>query len=67
MEMSAINTQLLRLCAARVASDNGGHQAVNAASDRAFQNFLLTRRFTGEDLGFYAYLSGPAPPKDALP
>ena len=47
-------------------TDNGGHQAVNAASGRAFQIFLLTRRFTGEDLDS-TYLSGPAPPKDELP
>lgn len=43
------------------------YSVVEHFSGHAFQIFLLTKRFTGEDLGFYAYLSAPAPPKDALP
>ena len=43
------------------------YHVVEHFSGHAFQIFLLTKALTGEDLGFYAHLSGAGPPKDPLP
>jgi uncharacterized damage-inducible protein DinB len=43
------------------------YHVVEHFSGHAFQIFLLTKAFTGEDLGFYAYLNSGAPPGDPLP
>jgi hypothetical protein len=43
------------------------YHVVEHFSGHAFQIFLLTKLFTGEDLGFYAHLGGRQPRRDSLP
>src|SRR5579871_5937464 len=43
------------------------YHVVEHFAGHTFQIMLLTKQFTGEDLGFYAHLSGTQPRKDPLP
>jgi uncharacterized damage-inducible protein DinB len=43
------------------------YHVVEHFAGHTFQIMLLTKQFTGEDLGFYAHLSGSQPRKDPLP
>lgn len=43
------------------------YHVVEHFAGHTFQIILLTKQFTGEDLGFYAHLSGSQPRKDPLP
>jgi hypothetical protein len=43
------------------------YHVVEHFAGHTFQIILLTKLFTGEDLGFYAHLSGAGPRKDPLP
>jgi uncharacterized damage-inducible protein DinB len=43
------------------------YHVVEHFAGHTFQIMLLTKQFTGEDLGFYAHLSGKQPRKDPLP
>jgi hypothetical protein len=43
------------------------YHVVEHFAGHTFQIMLLTKQFTGEDLGFYAHLSGEKPRKDPLP
>ena len=43
------------------------YHVVEHFAGHTFQIMLLTKQFTGEDLGFYAHLSGNQPRKDPLP
>jgi Protein of unknown function (DUF1572) len=43
------------------------YTAVEHFSGHAFQIILLTKLFTGEDLGFYAHLTSSVPRRDPLP
>ena len=43
------------------------YHVVEHFAGHTFQIMLLTKQFTGEDLGFYAHLNGSQPRKDPLP
>lgn len=43
------------------------YHVVEHFTGHTFQIILLTKQFTGEDLGFYAHLNGTQPRKDPLP
>jgi len=43
------------------------YHVVEHFAGHTFQIILLTKQFTGEDLGFYAHLNGTQTRKDALP
>lgn len=43
------------------------YHVVEHFAGHTFQIILLTKQFTGEDLGFYAHLSGSQPRQDPLP
>jgi len=43
------------------------YHVVEHFAGHTFQIILLTKQFTGEDLGFYAHLGGSQPRKDPLP
>lgn len=43
------------------------YHVVEHFAGHTFQIMLLTKQFTGEDLGFYAHLRGTQPRKDPLP
>lgn len=43
------------------------YHVVEHFAGHTFQIMLLTKQFTGADLGFYAHLSGSQPRKDPLP
>jgi uncharacterized damage-inducible protein DinB len=43
------------------------YHVVEHFAGHTFQIMLLTKQFTGEDLGFYAHLNGAQPRKDPLP
>jgi len=43
------------------------YHVVEHFAGHTFQIMLLTKQFTGEDLGFYAHLSGSQPRTDPLP
>jgi len=43
------------------------YHVVEHFAGHTFQIILLTKQFTGEDLGFYAHLSGSQPRRDLLP
>ncbi len=43
------------------------YHVVEHFAGHTFQIMLLTKQFSGEDLGFYAHLSGSQPRKDPLP
>ncbi len=43
------------------------YHVVEHFAGHTFQIMLLTKQFTGEDLGFYAHLGGSQPRKDPLP
>jgi Protein of unknown function (DUF1572) len=43
------------------------YHVVEHFSGHAFQIILLTKQFTGEDLGFYAHLSGSQPRQEPRP
>ena len=43
------------------------YHVVEHFAGHTFQIILLTKQFTGEDLGFYAHLNGPQPEKDRRP
>ncbi len=43
------------------------YHVIEHFAGHTFQIMLLTKQFTGADLGFYAHLSGSQPRKDPLP
>jgi len=43
------------------------YHVVEHFAGHTFQIILLTKQFTGQDLGFYAHLSGSQPRQDPLP